>query len=111
MKVLELNRSFLIWLGVCSTSKSYRILFIVNYILVLSLQILGLLSSIWFIVKFIGKDLNSVLYAGFHASAYSTSTYSLLVGFVFQLKIMATFEKLQVIVDNCEQCESRMSLD
>lgn len=101
MKVLELNLNFLIWLGVCSTSNSNRFLFKTNYILVLLLQILGLLSSIWFIAEFIGKDLNSVLYAGFHTSAYSTSTYSLLVGYVFQHKIVTTFEKLQFIYDNC----------
>lgn len=103
LKVLEMNRNFLVWLGVCPTStNNLRILFKVNYILVLLLQILGLLSSVWFIAKFIKTDLNNVLYAGFHTSAYSTSTYSLLIGFVFQHKIIAAFEKLQTIYDNCE---------
>lgn len=103
IKVLELNRKFLVWLGVCSTTSNHsRTSLKINYILVLLLQVFGLLSSIWFICTFIRIDLNSVLYAGFHTSAYSTSTYSLLVGFVFQHKIMATFEELQTIFDNCK---------
>lgn len=104
MKVLEMNRNFLIFLGACpSPNSKWSIIFKINYILVLVLQILGLISSIWFIVKFIRIDLNSVLYAGFHTSAYSSSTYSLLVGYMVQHKIMLTFTKLQKIYDesNC----------
>lgn len=104
MKVLELNRNFLILLGVCPASNSkWSIIFKINYILVLVLQILGLMSGIWFIVQFIRIDLNSVLYAGFHTSAYSSSTYSLLVGYMVQHKILLTFTKLQKIYDesNC----------
>lgn len=100
MKVLELNRNFLILLGVCPASNSkWSIIFKINFIVVLVLQILGLISSIWFIIEFIRIDLNSVLYAGFHTSAYSSSTYSLLVGFMVQHKIRRAFTKLQTIYD------------
>lgn len=100
MKVLELNRNFLILLGVCPAPESkWSIIFKINYIVVLVLQVLGLISSIWFIVNFIGIDLNSVLYAGFHTAAYSSSTYSLLVGFMVQPKIMKTITKAQKIFD------------
>lgn len=100
MKVLELNRTFLVLLGVCPAPNSkWSTIFKLNYILMLVLQILGLISSIWFIAKFIRIDLNSVLYAGFHTSAYSSSTYSLLVGFVVKHKIMKAFTKLQTICD------------
>lgn len=104
MKVLELNRKYLILLGVCSTSNAnHRAVFKVISVLVLVLQILGLLSGFWFIATFLKCDLNSVLYAGFHTSAYSTSTYSLLVGFVHQDKIVAIFQTLQRIFDDCEE--------
>lgn len=103
MKVLELNQNFLIWLGVYRASeKNLSRFFKINYILVLTLQVLGLVSSIWFIAKFIKIDLNSVLYAGFHTSAYSTSTYSLLVGFMVQQKIMSAFGQLQQIYNDRE---------
>lgn len=103
MEVLELSRTYLVLLGVCSTTNTlHRILFRINYFLVLLLQILGLIASIWFIITFIKTDLNSVLYAGFHTSAYSTSTYSLLVGFVYDRKMTMIFETLQCIFDKCE---------
>lgn len=103
MKVLELNRNFLVSLGVCPAPQSkWKTVFKINYGLVLVLQVLGLISSIWFIVKFIKIDLNSVLYAAFHASAYSSSTYSLLVGFLLKHKIFTSFEKLQRIFDESE---------
>lgn len=101
MKVLTLNRKFLVLLGVCpaSSSSAWHSVFKINFSVILLLQFLGLLSSICFIVKFISIDLNSVLYAGFHTSAYSTSTYSLLVGFMVQHKIFRAFQKLQDIYD------------
>lgn len=103
MKVLELNRKYLILLGVCSTSNAnYQAMFKVIYVLVLVLQILGLLSGVWFIATFLKTDLNGVLYSGFHTSAYSTSMYSLVVGFVHQDKIWAIFQTLQCIYDDCE---------
>lgn len=102
MRVLELNRKYLIFLGVCSTSKAIsRACFKANHMLVLVLQILGLLAGVWFIVTFIKTDFNGVLYSGFHTSAYSTSTYSLVVGFVHQKKIVAIFQTLQCIYDEC----------
>lgn len=100
MKVLSLNRQFLKILGVCPAPKSkWQFIFKLNYVVVLVLQILGLISSIWFVAVYLTKDLNSVLYAGFHTSAYSSSTYSLIVGFVVKHKITAAFDKLQVICD------------
>lgn len=104
MNVLETNRNFLIVLGVCPAPDSkWRLIFKMNYILVLILQVLGLISSICFVVKYIRIDLNSVLYAGFHTSAYSSSTYSLLVGFLVQHKILLAFVKLQKICDESKQ--------
>lgn len=103
LKVLELSRTYFMLLGICSTTnRVHRILFRVNYFLVLILQILGLIAGIWFICTFMKSDLNSVLYAGFHTSAYSTSTYSLLVGFVCDRKMTEIFETLQSIYDECE---------
>lgn len=102
MKVLELNRKYLILLGVCSTSNpTYRAVFTANHFIVLILQILGLLSGVLFIITFLKTDFNGVLYSGFHTSAYSTSTYSLVVGFVHQDKILAIFQTLQRIYDGC----------
>lgn len=101
MNVLELNRKYLILLGVCSTS-NYRAVFKVNHFLVLILQILGLLSGVLFIIKFLRTDFNGVLYSGFHTSAYSTSTYSLVVGYAHQDKIVAIFQTLQRIFDECK---------
>lgn len=100
MKVLQLNRTFLITLGVCPAIDSkWRTLFKTNFAVLLLLQVLGLISSIWFIVTFLTVDLNGVLYAGFHTSAYSSSTYSLIVGHVVQHKISKAFDKLQIICD------------
>lgn len=101
MQILSLNRKLLVWLGVCPTSSNsaWNTLFKINFYFVFLLQVWGLLSSVCFIVKFLKIDLNSVLYAGFHTSAYSSSTYSLLVGYVLHQKIFQTFEKLQVIYD------------
>lgn len=104
MGVLELNRKYLVLLGVCSTTNAnHQAMFKVIYILVLVLQILGLLSGVWFIATYLKSDLNGVLYSGFHTSAYSTSTYSLVVGFVHQDKIVAIFQILQNIYDKCEE--------
>lgn len=104
MKVLELNRKYLIFLGVYSSTSNanYRGVFKANYFLVLILQILGLLSGVWFIVTYLKSDFNGVLYSGFHTSAYSTSTYSLVVGYVQQDKIVAIFQTLQRIYDECK---------
>lgn len=103
MKVLELNRKLLELLGVCpESSNNLSNWHKINFIVVLLLQILGLVSSIWFIIMYLTTDLNSVLYAGFHTSAYSSSTYSLLVGFMVQHKIFETFKKLQDIYDERE---------
>lgn len=102
MKVLELNRKYLILLGVCWTSNAnHRFVFKVNHFLVLILQMFGLLSGVLFIITFLKTDFNGVLYSGFHTSAYSTSTYSLVVGFVHQDKIVAIFQTLQHIFDEC----------
>lgn len=104
MKVLELNRKYLILLGVYPASNAiYRAVFKTAYFIILLLQILGLLAGVWFIVTFITTDLNSVFYAGFHTSAYSTSTYSLLVGFIDQDEIVAIFQTLQHIYDKCNR--------
>lgn len=102
MKVLNLNRKYLVLLGVCTTSNAFhQAVFKAAYFLVLVLQILGLLSGVWFIATYLKSDLNGVLYSGFHTSAYSTSAYSLVVGYVHQDKIVAIFQTLQCIYDEC----------
>lgn len=104
MKVLGLNRKYLILLGVCSTSNAgHQAMFKFVLIVVLVLQILGFVAGVWFIATFLKSDLNGVLYAGFHTSAYSTSMYSLVVGFVHQDEIVGTFQTLQHIYDECER--------
>lgn len=99
MKVLELNQRLFIFIGMFpSTNTNKRskirgaILFLLNF--------LGMIGSVYYVTQYIKIDLELTAHAIFQASAYVTTSFLFIFGYIYWSKFEQVFPMLQRIHDN-----------
>lgn len=99
MKVLEMNQKLFIFIGIFPSTNTKKrskirgaILFLLNF--------LGMIGSAYYVTQYIKIDLELTAHAIFQASAYVTTSFLFIFGYIYWSKFEQVFPMLQRIHDN-----------
>lgn len=101
MRVLELNQKLFIFIGIFPSTYTKKrskirgaILFLLNF--------LGMIASAYYITQLIDIDLELTAHAIFQVSAYVTTSFLFIFGYIYWPEFEKVFPMLQRIHDNCK---------
>lgn len=106
MQPLKTNRRILVWLCLCSESetrsKFQKSLSVLLTSIVVASFVVGLISSVTYLWRFLSIDLQGSLFALYQTVGFFDILYAFIVMFISRHKIEAIFNNLEQIYRDCE---------